>query len=164
MAIQGSEPAAGAIVPCLVVPNVEEALRFYQNAFDAVELYRSPCAGGVGLHVNLRIWDSLVCLSQEEPRVRSARVEYSALASPETLGGSTCIFQVRVPDPDAAFERAVRSGGAPSLPPADMFWGDRYSLLQDPFGYLWALTRVNEVLTPEQVAARLKSFAPIGGK
>jgi len=161
MAIQGSEPTPGIIVPCLIVPDVDEAVRFYREAFDAVELYRSPCAGGVGLHVNLRIWDSIVFVNQEEPGVRSSKVEYSALASPATLGGSTCIFQVRVPDPDAVFHRAVRSGAAPNLPPADMFWGDRYSLVQDPFGYTWAITTVNEVLTPDQVAARLKSFTGV---
>jgi uncharacterized glyoxalase superfamily protein PhnB len=158
MAVRGSEPAPGVIVPCLIVPNIDEAVRFYQDAFDAVELYRSPCEGGVGLHVNLRIWDSLVCLNQEEPGVRSSKVEYSALASPAALGGSTCIFQVRVHDPDAAFDRAIRHGAAPTLPPSDMFWGDRYSLVQDPFGHTWAITAVNEVLAPEQVAARLKSL------
>jgi PhnB protein len=155
MAVKGSEPAAGVIVPCLVVTDVDEALRFYHEAFDAEELYRSPCAGGVGLHVNIRIWNSLVCLSREEPQVRSNRVEYSMLASPGTLGGSTCIFQVRVPDADKTFERAVRSGAAPTMPPADMFWGDRYGLVQDPFGYVWAITTVQEVLTPGEIAARL---------
>ena len=162
MAIQGSEPSPGVIVPCLVVTNVDEAVRFYEQAFGAVELYRSPCAGGVGLHVNLRIWNSLLCVNQEVPQVRAERVEYSMLASPGTLGGSTCIFQVRVPDPDAAFERAVRSGAAPSMPPTDMFWGDRYSLVQDPFGYTWAITKVQEVLSPADVAARLN--APVGGR
>jgi PhnB protein len=155
MAVRGSEPSLGAIVPCLVVTDVDEAVRFYEKAFGAVELYRSPCEGGVGLHVNLRVWDSLVCLSQEEPDVREKRAEYSMLASPATLGGSTCIFQVRVPDADAVFDRAVRSGGAPALSPVDMFWGDRYSLLQDPFGYMWAIVTVNEVLAPDQIAARL---------
>ena len=155
MAIAGSEPAPGAIVPCLVVADMDEAVDFYQRAFGAMELYRSPCAGGVGLHVNLRIWESLVCLSQEVPSVRRERVEYSTLASPATLGGSTCIFQVRVPDADEAFDRAVRSGAAPSLPPTDMFWGDRYSLVEDPFGFQWAIVTVREVLTPEQVASRL---------
>ena len=162
MAVKGSEPSPGVIVPCLVVADVDEALRFYREAFGAEELYRSPCAGGVGLHVNLRIWNSLVCLSQEEPQVRSSRVEYSMLASPGTLGGSTCIFQVRVANADEAFERAVRSGAAPSMPPTDMFWGDRYGLVQDPFGYMWAITTVREVLAPNEIAARLS--APVGEK
>lgn len=162
MAVLGSEPSPGVIVPCLIVADVDQAVRFYQDAFGAVELYRSPCAGGVGLHVNLRIWNSLMCLSQEEPRVRATQIEYSMLASPGTLGSSTCIFQVRVPDADEAFDRAVRAGAAPSLPPVDMFWGDRYGLVQDPFGHVWALTTVQEILAPAEVAARLKT--PVGGR
>lgn len=162
MAVKGAEPSDGVIVPCLVVADVDQALRFYQEAFGAVELYRSPCAGGVGLHVNIRIWKTLVCLTQEEPTVRQDRVEYSMLASPGTLGGSTCIFQVRVPNADEIFERAVRSGAAPSMSPTNMFWGDRYSLVQDPFGYMWAITTVQEVLTPEEIAARLN--VPVGRK
>jgi len=162
MAVKGSEPTPGVIVPCLVVADVDQALRFYRDAFGAEELYRSPCAGGVGLHVNIRIWNSLVCLSQEEPRVRSDRVEYSMLASPGTLGGSTCIFQVRVPDANETFERAVRSGAAPTIPPTDMFWGDRYGLVQDPFGYMWAIITVREVLAPGDIAERLG--LPVGGK
>lgn len=159
MAIEGSEPAGGVIVPCLVVADVDEAVRFYEQAFGATELYRSPCAGGVGLHVNMRVWNSIICINREEPRVRAERVEYSMLASPDALGGSTCIFQVRVPDADEAFERAVQAGGAPTMPPTDMFWGDRYSMVQDPFGYVWALVTVREVLTPEEVAGRLNSMA-----
>ena len=155
MAVQGSEPSRGVIVPCLVVLDVDEAVRFYQSAFGAVELYRSPCAGRVGMHVDLRIWDSLVCVTQEEPRVRANRLEYSMLASPATLGGSTCIFQVRVDNADEAFDQAVRSGGVPALPPTDMFWGDRYSLIQDPFGYMWAITTVQAVLAPEEIALRI---------
>ena len=75
------------------------------------------------------------------------------------LGGSTCIFQVRVADADAAFERAVRSGAAPTLPPTNMFWGDRYGLVQDPFGYMWAITAVQDVLAPGEIAARLSATA-----
>jgi PhnB protein len=159
MAIAGSEPQLGKIVPCLVVADIDEAVRFYENAFGAMELYRSPCAGGIGEHANLMIWDSLVCLNKEEPRVREERVEYSMLASPGTLGGSTCIFQVRVDDADAAYDRAVRAGAAPNMPLLDMFWGDRYGLVQDPFGYVWAITTVKEVVTPEQVAERLSAMS-----
>lgn len=142
-------------MPCLIVADVDEAVSFYREAFGAEELYRSPCEGGVGLHVNIRIWDSLVCLSQEEPEVRAKRAEYSMLASPGTLGGSTCIFQIRVPDADEVFERALRSGAAPAMPPTDMFWGDRYGLVQDPFGYTWAIITVKEILSPAEVSARL---------
>jgi PhnB protein len=155
MAIRGSEPAPGLIVPHLVVIDVDDAVQFYQRAFDAKELYRSPSPTGVGWHVHLRIWNSMVWLSTEEPNVRAKKVEFSMLASPETLGGSTCVFQVYVPDADEAFRRAVDVGGAPALPPIDMFWGDRYSLSRDPFGYVWAICTVREVLDRGEIQDRL---------
>lgn len=49
------------------------------------------------------------------------RVEGALLAAPESLGGSTCVFQISVPDVDAAFTRAVDEGGSPALPPTSMF-------------------------------------------
>jgi uncharacterized glyoxalase superfamily protein PhnB len=86
-------------------------------------------------------------------------MEGGFLASPETLNGSTCVFQIGVPDVDAAYRRAVDNGAIPALPPCDMFWGDRYGWVRDPFGHMWAFCMVKEVRTPEQVAERLSGFA-----
>lgn len=159
MAVEGSVPQPGVIVPHLVVRNTAEALSFYQRAFNATVLYRSPSPSGEGEHLHLKIWDSLVQLSSEEPAYRQRRVEGALLASPESLGGSTCVFQIAVPDVDAAFKKAVDEGGIPALPPTSMFWGDRYGWLRDPFGHVWALNQVQEVLTPEEVQERLRGFA-----
>ena len=98
-------------------------------------------------------------VSTEEPAQRQSRMEGAFLASPETLNGSTCVFQIGVPDVDAAYRRAVDSGAIPALPPCDMFWGDRYGWVRDPFGHMWAFCTVKEVLTPEQVNERLSGFA-----
>ena len=114
----------------LVIVSALAAFQSTRKPLGPWRLYRSPCAGGLGLHVNRPIWNSLVCLSREEPRVRAANIEYSTLASPGTLGGTTCIFQVRVPDADDAFERAVRAGAAPSLPPGGMFWARLNTLVE----------------------------------
>jgi PhnB protein len=86
-------------------------------------------------------------------------MEGALLASPETLLGSTCLFQIGVPDVDSAFKRAVDNGAAPALPPTDMFWGDRYGWVRDPFGHVWAFSKVNEVITEEEVEQRLRTFA-----
>jgi uncharacterized glyoxalase superfamily protein PhnB len=116
---------------------------FHIRAFGATVLYRSPSPQ----------------VSTEEPAQRRDKVEGELLASPETLGGSTCVFQVAVENVDEAYKRAVECGAAPALPPIDMFWGDRYGWVRDPFGHVWALTTVNEVLTPQEVAERLSGFA-----
>ena len=158
MAVEGSVPVPGVIVPHLVVRNATEALRFYEQAFSATVLYRSPSPSGVGEHIHMRMWDSLVQLSTEEPAQRGERVEGALLASPETLLGSTCVFQIGVPDVDAAYKRAIDHGASPALPPMDMFWGDRYGWVRDPFGHVWALSAVLEVLSPEEVERRLQDF------
>ena len=159
MAVKGSVPSPGVIVPHLVVRDAAEAVAFYIRAFSAKVLYRSPSPSGVGEHIHLKIWNSLVQVSTEEPAQRGERVEGALLASPETLSGSTCVFQVGVEDVDSAFRRAVDEGAAPALPPTDMFWGDRYGWVRDPFGHVWALSKVQEVLTPGQIEERLRGFA-----
>jgi uncharacterized glyoxalase superfamily protein PhnB len=159
MAVEGSVPAPGVIVPHLVVRDAAEAVRFYTIAFSATVLYRSPSPSGNGEHIHLKIWNSLIQVSTEEPAYRGQRVEGALLASPQTLAGSTCVFQVGVADVDESFKRAVDHGAVPVMPPADMFWGDRYGWVADPFGHVWALSTVKEVLSPEEIAERLRGFA-----
>lgn len=159
MAVEGSVPQLGVIVPHLVVRDTAEALAFYERAFGATVLYRSSSPSGDREHLHLNLWNSLVQVSSEEPSHQQHRVEGALLASPESLGGSTCVFQVSVSDVDAAYQKAVDEGGSPALPPTTMFWGDRYGWLRDPFGHVWALNQVQEVLTPEEVEQRMRGFA-----
>lgn len=165
MAIEGSVPTEGSIVPHLVVSDAAAALEFYERAFAAKVLYRSPSPTGRGEHIHLKVWSALIQVSTEEADYRRSKLQGPLLASPETLQGSTCVFQVRVPDVDAAYERAIDQGALPALPPTDMFWGDRYGWIRDPFGHMWALSTVKEVLTAGQVEERLRSFsAQMGGQ
>lgn len=116
MAIRGSVPQLGVIVPHLVVRDTAEALAFYERAFGAIVLYRSPSPSGDGEPLHLKLWDSLVQVSSEEPTHQQRRAEGALLAAPESLGGSTCVFEVSVPDVDAAHKKAVDEGGSPALP------------------------------------------------
>ena len=159
MAVEGSVPRSGVIVPHLVVRDTAEALSFYERAFGAAVLYRSPSPSGHGEHLHLKIWDSLIQVSSEEPVQQQRRIEGALLAAPESLGAPTCVLQVSVSNVDAAYKKAVDEGGSPALPPTTMFWGDRYSWLRDPFGHVWALNQVQEVLTPKEVEQRMHSFA-----
>jgi PhnB protein len=159
MAVKESVPMLGQIVPHLVVRNAEEALSFYRRAFNAELLYRSASPSGVGEHLHLKIWGSLLQISTEEREQRERRVEGALLASPETLSGSTCVFQVRVEDVDAAYCQAIDEGASPAWPPTDMFWGDRYGWVRDPLGHVWALSTVKEILTPEEISLRLQQFS-----
>jgi uncharacterized glyoxalase superfamily protein PhnB len=51
------------------------------------------------------------------------------------------------------FARAVRAGATPVMPPADMFWGDRYGVLEDPFGHRWAVMTPQRVLSETELRA-----------
>jgi PhnB protein len=51
---------------------------------------------------------------------------------------------------DAAIERAVQAGATVTLPPRDMFWGERYGTITDPFGQVWSFSHR---LSTEQPAA-----------
>src|ERR1700761_8753754 len=66
MAVEGSVPLPGIIVPHLVVRDAAEAVEFYIEAFRAKVLYRSPSPSGIGEHVHLKVWNSLIQVSTEE--------------------------------------------------------------------------------------------------
>jgi PhnB protein len=159
MAIEGSVPENGVLVPHLVVQDAAQAVKFYMRAFDARILFRSPSPSGQGEHIHLKVWSSLIQVSTEESGFRKNKMEGHLLASPDSLGGSTCVFQVGVPDVDIAYKKAIEEGAIPAMPPMDMFWGDRYGWVRDPFGHVWALCTVKEILTAAEVETRMQRMA-----
>ncbi len=42
------------------------------------------------------------------------------------------------------------------MPAQDMFWGDRYGVVTDPYGHKWAFLTHLEDLTPEQMQTAMK--------
>lgn len=132
-----------SLTPHLICRDAASALDFYARAFGAVELMRLPAPDGRLMHATLRIGDSHLMLVDEMP-------EWGALG-PLSLGGSPVTVHLCVEDVDAAFQQAVAAGATPKMQPADMFWGDRYGQLVDPFGHRWSLaTHVRDV-PPEQL-------------
>lgn len=156
MAVKGSEPPEGTIVPHLVVPDADQAAKFYETAFAARVLYRSLSPSGAGEHIHLKIFNSLLWIASEELDQPDRSIGSGFLASPLQLGGSTCVFQINVPDVDQTYRQAINAGAAVAMPITDMFWGDRYGWIRDPFGHIWALCTVKEVLSPEEVERRMR--------
>jgi len=139
------------ITPHLVVRDANRAIDFYKKAFGAEELLRMPGPDGKTImHAELKIGDSVIFLNDEFPEM-GAR-------APESLGGSPVTLSLYVEDVDAAFNRAVKAGAKVTMPVADMFWGDRYGKLVDPFGHLWDMATHKEDLTPDEISKRAKSF------
>lgn len=120
-----------AVTPHLICAGAADAIGFYKEAFGAVEMVRLPGKDGKLIHACVAINGSPVMLADEFP-------EWGNL-SPKTLGGSPVTIHLAVDDADAAAARAVTTGARVKMPVQDMFWGDRYGVIEDPFGHLWSL-------------------------
>jgi PhnB protein len=138
-----------SITPHLVCAGAADAIEFYKKAFGAVEQARLPGPGGKLMHAMIRIGDSAVMLVDEMP-------EHGAFG-PKSLKGSPVTIHLYVENADATVERAVKAGARLTMPVADMFWGDRYGQLEDPFGHHWSVaTHVRDVSMEEAQQAMKK--------
>lgn len=144
------------VTPYLTVRGADKAIEFYKRAFGAEELLRMPGPGGAIIHAEIKVGDSKVFLSDEFPGM--------GCRSPETLGGSTASVHLYVEDVDPVFNRAVAAGAKVRMPVADMFWGDRYGKVVDPFGHEWGMATHKEDLTPEEIGQRAAAFFAEMGK
>lgn len=134
------------ITPHLIVRNSKAAIDFYQKAFGA------QLQGGIAytpdgkvMHAMVKIGDSLLMLNDEFP-------EHGVVAPKD--GETGISLHIYVDDVDELFERATEAGAKVKMPLADMFWGDRYGKVVDPFGHMWTLgTHIKDMTQEEMKAA-----------
>ena len=139
-----------SITPHLVCEGAAEAMTFYQQAFGATELGRLPGPDGKIMHAEMRIGDSVLMLADDFP-------EYGS-RGPRALQGSTVTIHLYVEDADALWQRALAAGATALMPLADVFWGDRYGMLSDPFGHRWSIATHRRDVTFEQMQAAMASM------
>jgi len=140
-----------SVTPHLICAGAAAAIEFYKKAFGAVELSRIPGGDGKIMHASIRIGDSVIMLNEENP-------EWGALG-PKALKGSPVTIHLYVKDADAVFAQAVKAGAKVTMPLDDMFWGDRYGKVEDPFGHQWSIgTHVRDV-TPEEMQKAMAQMA-----
>ncbi len=132
-----------SLTPHLICAGAAAAIEFYKEAFGAVEQMRLPGQDGKLMHAMVRIGDSMLMLVDESPGWN--------MLGPKALKGSPVAIHLFVPDVDASVARAVAAGATLTMPAADMFWGDRYAQLEDPFGHRWSLATHQRDLSPEQI-------------
>jgi len=132
-----------------------DAIEWYTAAFGAQETYRQMAPGGDKvLHAEMVLGGGLLYLSDDFPEWSG---EHSA---PAALNGSTVTMHRYVADCDATINKAVELGAEVLMPPADMFWGDRFGSIRDPFGHKWSIaTHVRDVTPEEMEAAAAAMFA-----
>jgi PhnB protein len=142
------------VTPHLVCAGAADAISFYSKAFGAVEAMRLPAKDGKLMHAAIKIGDASIMLVDEMP-------EWGAL-SPKSLQGTPVTIHLYVEDVDAFVERAVQAGATLKMPVADMFWGDRYGIIVDPFGHSWSVATRQRDLTAEEIQEAHKNMPPCG--
>jgi PhnB protein len=133
--------------PYLTLNNCASAIDFYKKAFGAQEIMRMDGPPGKIGHAEIKIGDSIVMLADEFPGAGNR--------SPASLGGTTAGIFLYVADVDTAFKQAVDAGAKADMPPTDMFWGDRFGRLTDPFGHSWSMATHKEDVAPEEMKKRM---------
>jgi uncharacterized glyoxalase superfamily protein PhnB len=140
------------LIPHLIVKGGKQAIEYYKKAFGAEE--HGCCMpmpdGRIG-HAEMKIGDAVFMLADDCPEWSGGKERH-----PLALGGSSVQLMIYVPDCDATLARAAAAGGKVTMPAQDMFWGDRYGQVQDPFGHTWAIATHKQDLTEEQILAAAK--------
>jgi len=131
--------------PHLVIAGAADAITFYKKAFGATELMRLEGQDGKLMHACILVNGSSVMLVDENR-------EWKAL-SPKTLGGTPVTIHLMVDDVDATHAKAAAAGARVVMPPTDMFWGDRYGVVEDPFGHSWSIATTKKVMTEAEIKA-----------
>ncbi|HEU5235315.1 MAG TPA: VOC family protein [Terriglobales bacterium] len=137
--------------PYLTLKDTSEAIDFYKRAFGAVEIFRMNGPDGKIAHAEIRIGNSPLMLGDESP--------CSEAKAPETLDGTTLGIFLYVDDVDASFKRALDAGAHQTVPLQNMFWGDRFGRLTDPFGHKWMLATHVEDVSPAEMEERMCAAA-----
>jgi len=140
-----------SITPHLVCAGASDAIAFYKAAFNAVEASRLPGPDGKLMHAAVRIGDSTVMLVDEMPQW--------GVLGPKSVKGSPVTIHLYVTDVDATVKQAVAAGAKLTMPVSDMFWGDRYGQLEDPFGHKWSVATHTRDLTPEDIQQGMAKMA-----
>ena len=138
-----------AVSPHLVCAGAVKAIEFYRAAFGATETMRLPGPDGKIVHAALEINGACVMLTDEAPAWGSL--------SPLTLKGSPVTIHLMVDDVDAVVARAVKAGASLKMPVADMFWGDRYGVVVDPFGHSWSIATHQRDMTVAEIETAMEA-------
>jgi PhnB protein len=135
----------------IVVRGADMAAAFYRDAFGAEEVNRIPTPDGRLMSVQLRIDDAILHLADEFKEM--------GVLAPPSVGGTSVVLALEVPDADDLFSRAVAAGATVRQPIQDVFWGDRHGQIEDPFGHRWNISQhVRDVPHDEIIAAAAEMF------
>lgn len=141
-----------AVTPHIVCANASQAITFYSQAFGAKERFRLNMPDGKIMHAQIDINGSAIMLVDEMD------IPECVMKGPKQLNGTPVTLHLYVKDVDATFRQAIAAGATVVMQPADMFWGDRYGVLTDPFGHRWSIATHLRDMTQEEIEEAARNF------
>ena len=139
-----------SISPSLTCKNAARAIEFYKSVFGATEVMRMPRPEGKIMHAELKIGDSIIFINDEFP----------GMAEAPAPGVTPSLFMfLYTEDVDSVYNRAVSMGSMVVMPLENMFWGDRYGKVMDPFGHQWGIAQHVEDVAPQEMKRRQDAMA-----
>jgi len=142
------------LTPHLVCKDAPKAIEFYKKAFGAKELSVLKSPDGKLMHAEVKIGNSILMI---------ADVYEGMNQDPKALGGTPVTIHMYVKDADKTYHQALKAGATETMPIMDMFWGDRYGIVADPWGHHWSIATHKEDLTPEQIMKNAAQAFAEGG-
>ena len=154
MTEQPPPEGANTLMPYLVVDGAAAAIDFYRRAFGAEEEFRMDMPDGNVGHASLCFGESRIMLADV--------FDGSPYEPPKGRAPSVGLY-LYVDDVDTVFQRALDAGATAQRPVEDMFWGDRWGRLIDPYGHAWEVATHVEDVSEAEMAERVKAMVPEQG-
>jgi PhnB protein len=139
-----------SVTAMLAINNAAVAIEWYKKIFAAVEIYKLLDDDGNIVHAEIKIGDTILMIAEEHP-------EYNK--SPNSLAGTSVIFNVYVPEADNVFNDAVLAGATVIFPVSDQFYGDRAGRIQDPYGHMWIISTHIKDVSPAEMQQQITGNA-----
>ena len=133
-------------VPYLSVTDAKQAVSFYSRVFDTEPFVSLNMPDGRVMHCEFRSGDARFFLSEELP-------EHGGTPSPASAGATTVAIHLYVDDCDAMVARMKANGAEVLMDPTDVFWGERFARVRDPFGHEWGIATLLQDMPPAEIEA-----------
>lgn len=139
-------PSSCEFIPYLSITDAGKAVDFYSRIFATEPYVKLDMPDGRVMHCEYRIGGARFFLSEELP-------EHGGTPSPTRLGATSVAIHLYVDDCDALVETMANNGSSILMEPTDMFWGERFARVRDPFGHEWGIATKLQEMTPTEIQA-----------
>lgn len=145
-------PNTNAVIPYLIVNDVDAAVKFYETAFGFNKHVAMPGPDGKVVHAEMVHGNCMIMLGMYKEG------QDCGMSAPRMDQKPSSTIYCYVEDVDKFFAHAKANGARPKQEPTDMFYGDRTCSLIDPFGHHWGFATHVKTMKPEEMKAAMEKM------